>query len=87
MDPNIHYSAEVDIYLLVGGRRIPVAACLKESCRLFGPVEVPPGDAELVITIAGHERRHQIHLPNGISSDQFKFDAIALDWRIAEGWR
>lgn len=56
------YSAEVEIYLLVDGRRLPVAQVGKDFLMLREPVDVPSGYAELCIVIDGNEQIHQIIL-------------------------
>jgi hypothetical protein len=56
------YSAEVELYLLVDGRRLPVAQVGKDFLILRDPVDVPSGYAELSITIDGNEQIHQIIL-------------------------
>ena len=70
MSQSIRHSADVDIYLIAEGRRIDVAACLGNKCRLAGRSSLPPCYAELVIVIDGQERRRPVFLSSGISEDK-----------------
>lgn len=69
METSLAYSSDVDIYLIVDGKRIEVAGCLGQKCTLREVREVPPCHADLVIIIDGQERRKRVYLPNGISKD------------------
>jgi hypothetical protein len=56
------YSAEVQIYLIVDGRRLPVAQVGKDFLILREPADIPSGHAVLNITIDGNEQLHDIIL-------------------------
>ena len=61
------YSAEVQIRLIVGAHSLEVASCHANGCLLRETIDAPPGEAELVIAIDGHERRKHVHLAHGLS--------------------
>jgi len=69
MTQSLQYSAELDIYLLVGCRRIEVESCFGNKCTLRTPFDIPPSYAELVIVIDGEERRRPVFLKKGISQE------------------
>lgn len=62
------YSAEVQIRLVVGPRTLEVASCHSDGCLLRETIDAPPGEAELVIAIDGHERREHVYLAHGLSA-------------------
>jgi hypothetical protein len=59
------FSAEVESYLAVDGRKLRLAKIGSDRIMLRNPVELDPCRAEIVITIDGRERRRQVFLPNG----------------------
>jgi hypothetical protein len=65
------YSAEVEIYLLIAGRRIEVAQIMGDTLILREQHPIPPETfAELVIKVDGNEEREQIFLRAGAESSQ-----------------
>ena len=58
------YSSEVEIHLLIGGKRLPVAQVGKDFLILREPAPVPSGHAELSITIDGIENVHHVIVSN-----------------------
>jgi hypothetical protein len=56
------YSSEVELHLLVDGRRLEVAQVGKDFLILREPAAVPSGHAELIITIDGNEQVHHVIL-------------------------
>jgi len=60
------HSADVRIHLHVNGCVLPVAQLGPEFLVLRTPVEHPPCDAEIAMSIDGHESRWAVHLLNGI---------------------
>ncbi len=65
------YSAEVEIYLLIDGRRISVAQIAGDTLILRDQQPIPPGTmATLVIKIDDHEEREQIFLQAGAENSK-----------------
>ena len=65
------YSAEVEIYLLIDGRRLDVAQIAGDTLVLRDQQVIPPEtSATLVIKIDGHEEREQIFLQAGAESSE-----------------
>lgn len=60
------YSAQVEIFLLVDGKRYEVAQIGAGSLVLRGKFSIPPNtEAKLIIRIDGHEERDTILICNG----------------------
>ncbi len=65
------YSAEVEIYLLIGGKRREVAQVAGDTLVLRDEHPIPPGTAAtLVIKIDGQEEREEIFLREGAQSNE-----------------
>ncbi len=62
------HSADVRIHLHVNGCVLPVAQLGPEFLILRTPVDHPPCDAEIAMSIDGHESRWSVHLLNGIQT-------------------
>lgn len=67
MTQSLQYSANLDIYLLIGQTRVEVESCFGNKCTLRSNISAPPSPAELVIVIDGEERRRPVFLRNGVS--------------------
>ncbi|HQU45947.1 MAG TPA: hypothetical protein PK867_24245 [Pirellulales bacterium] len=63
------YSADVQLYLVVGELLIRVAKLGPSRCVLREPTVLPSGPAELVVRIDEHEQRWPIFLPRGAALD------------------
>lgn len=63
------YSAEVRITLRVGERMFDVAQVHNTACYLRNPADVPPGPAELIISVDGRERLKTVMLRDGIRAE------------------
>jgi hypothetical protein len=61
------YSSNVRLHLVVGDRTLELAQIGPNDIVLRTPTDLPPGDAEIIMEIDGHERRWPIHLPQGAS--------------------
>jgi hypothetical protein len=70
MSKGTSYSAEIAMFLQINGTRLNIAGCLDNTCILRDLTELPPCNAELVISVDGYEKRERIHLPNGVSRDR-----------------
>ncbi len=70
-DATVH-SADVRIHLHVNGCVLPVAQLGPEFLVLRTPIDHPPCDAEIALSIDGHDSRWAVHLPNGIQVGQRK---------------
>ena len=65
------YSADIEIYLLVGGVRFDVAQIGGGVLILREPADILPfTDAKLVIIVDGHEEVRPVLLASGVNSDQ-----------------
>jgi hypothetical protein len=63
-----YHSADVRIQLYVNGSVLPVAQLAPEFLVLRTPVDHPPCNAEIALSIDGHEKRWAVHLVNGIQA-------------------
>jgi hypothetical protein len=68
----IGHSAMVRIDLHVQGQTLPIEQLGPSFFVLRTPVDHPPTDAEIAMSIDGEERRWPVHLVNGIQADQRK---------------
>ena len=59
------HSAEVRMRLLLNGWSVPVAQLGPDFLILHEASEHPPADAEMSLTVDGHEERWRIRLPRG----------------------
>ena len=66
------HSADVRIYLHLNGYVLPVAQLGPEFLILRTPIDHPPCDAELAMSIDGDESRWSVHLPHGIRAEPGK---------------
>jgi hypothetical protein len=65
------YSADVEIYLLIDGKRYDVAQICRGQLFLRDSHKIPPStSAKLVIKIDGIEESDQVILSNGAVSDE-----------------
>jgi hypothetical protein len=62
------YSAKVEIYLHVAGHKLNVARIRGGQLELRDRIDLPPGDAEVVISVDGVPSAMPVVLANGISS-------------------
>ena len=61
------HSAEVRLRLLVGDRSFDLAKVGPQSCFVCCPDDIPPGKAEISVTIDGTEHRRDVVLVDGLS--------------------
>jgi hypothetical protein len=61
------HSADVRIQLFVNGHVLKIAQLGPQFLMLDQPVEHPPGDAEILMSVDGKQERWRVHLPGGIS--------------------
>lgn len=66
------HSADVRIQLHVNGHDLPVAQLGPDFLILRSPVDHPPADAEITMSIDGHQTRWRVRLVDGIASVQIK---------------
>jgi hypothetical protein len=65
------YSAEVEIYLLIDGKRLDVAQIARDALVLRDEHPIPPGTAATLVTrIDGHEEREEIFLRAGAENNE-----------------
>ena len=63
------YSAEVRLALIAGGHRFNVGQVGPDDCILRDPIDLPPCEGELVVTIDGSVRRWPVKLVDGIQKE------------------
>jgi hypothetical protein len=61
------HCAEVRLELVIDGRALDVEQVGPRSCLLAQPIDVPPGEADVVMHVDGHRRTWRVTLPQGIS--------------------
>jgi hypothetical protein len=66
------HSADVQIQLYVNGHVLPVAQLGGDFLVLRAPIDCPPSEAVISMSIDGNESRWRIRLAEGISSSQTK---------------
>jgi hypothetical protein len=66
------HSADVRIHLRVNGYVLPIAQLGPEFLILRTPIDHPPCDAEITLSVDGDESRWSVYLPNGIQAGQRK---------------
>ena len=62
-----NYSANVRLHLVMGERTLELAQIGPSDIVLRTPTDLPPGDAEIVMDVDGHQRRWPVRLPQGAS--------------------
>jgi len=60
------FSADIRIYLYVGGQVFKVGQLAPDFLILDDPLDQPPGRAEISMSVDGRERRWPVELPEGI---------------------
>jgi hypothetical protein len=58
--------------LLLNGCILPIAQLGPDFLVLKTPIDHPPADAEIAMSIDGHEDCWRVHLPEGIKSERRK---------------
>jgi hypothetical protein len=64
------YSADVRMELYVNGDRLPIAQLGPDFLVVKEPIEHPPTDAEIALSIDGQENRWPVRLEQGLSAGQ-----------------
>ena len=62
------HSARVNMRLLVGERSVPVVQLGPDFLLVGEPLDLPPGEACMVLQVDESERRWRVFLPEGISA-------------------
>ncbi len=68
----VGHSADVRIHLHINGCVLPVAQLGPDFLVLRNPVDHPPGDAQIFMSIDGQEKRWPVHLTDGIDAKKRK---------------
>jgi hypothetical protein len=63
------YSADVRMRLLLNGASVALAQLGPDFVLVDAPLDHPPGEATIVLSIDGQERRWNVRLPQGISAE------------------
>ena len=56
--------------LFVNGHALKIAQLGPQFLMLDQPIENPPADAEILMSVDGKEDRWRVHLPDGISTTE-----------------
>jgi len=64
------HSADVQMHLYVGGRVLPIAQLGPGFITLRNPIDLPPVEAEISLSIDGNVERWRVQLPEGISTQK-----------------
>jgi len=82
--PPERYSTIADFKLVAQGETYDVAQVAGEFIIMARPVEIPPCDADLHITVEGDERVRRIRLPSGASksSDWVDIERLPEESRL-----
>ena len=67
-----HHSADVRMHLRLNGHVLPIAQLGLDFLVLETPFDHPPADAEIDMSIDGHESRWPVYLTNGLAASQRK---------------
>jgi len=70
------HSAQVKMRLLVNGLSIPVIQMGPDFLLVDAPVNHPPAVASVVLQVDQSERRWNVRLPNGISTDTKRVEIV-----------
>lgn len=65
-----NFSAEVRLTLRFAGRCLPLGQITPDAVFCDPPVELPPGEGEVVMTVDGQARTWAVLLPVGSKVDQ-----------------
>ena len=71
--PITSHSAFVTLELIWGDRRIPLAQAAHDFAILVDSTELPPGEAEIEMTVDGSIVRMPVFLPNGCDLGRKRF--------------
>jgi len=67
------HSSIVTLELLVGDRQIPLVQMSRDFLISRDPIELPAGDAEILMHVDGKPTRMPVFLPEGCSLDNRRF--------------
>lgn len=62
------HSADVHMSLTVNGQTMKIGQMGPRFLLVRKPIDCPPTDGEVFLSIDGHEQRWRVHLPKGISA-------------------
>jgi hypothetical protein len=66
------HSADVRMALHVNGLVLPIAQLGLDFLVLKSPINHPPANAEIAMSIDGHEDRWRVHLADGVQAGERK---------------
>jgi hypothetical protein len=72
------YSADVSLRMLVAGSTYELSHVAPDFVRLRTPVEIPPSDAEIIVSVDGRESTSRVRLPNGASRGESQVRILKL---------
>ena len=64
---NNGYSADVQMTLCINGQSFRIGQLGPDFLILDDPADLPPSQGEIAVSIDGHIKRWQVHLPDGVS--------------------
>ena len=68
----LHHSADVHLSLITAHGTVRLAQIGPQFVIVAKPVDMPPGDAEILMRVDGYEKRWPIHLTEGLSAHERK---------------
>lgn len=71
------HSAQVKMRLLVNGLSVPVVQLGPDFLLVDAPLDLPAGDASVVMQVDRDERRWEVRLPDGISATSRRVAIVA----------
>ena len=72
------HSADVRMQLSVNGQTLKIGQLGPEFIILDDPIDLPPCEAEITMSVDGRERRWAVWLVNGISTGEPRVEISAL---------
>jgi hypothetical protein len=73
------YSTELEGFLCVDGRRLPLHELGPDFCVVRSAIAAPPSPAEILLSIDGQESRFAVMLPEGIAPSQTRVTYQKVD--------
>jgi hypothetical protein len=66
------HSADVRMHLSVDGQRLSIGRMGPDYVVLDSPIDHPPADAEIIVTVDGNRTRWRVQLVEGLSATQHR---------------
>ncbi len=80
-EDRLSHSADVRIRLSLDGHVLTIGHLAPDYVVLDEPIDYPPADAEIVMSVDGQERRWRVRLANGIAVGEPRTVIVQLQVR------